>query len=232
VHLLIDMTRLAQLVGVLASLGLGLAACSSTVVGGDLEGGGGDGVEDGNGGDGGNGGAPNQPTTTSSNPPPPSPAISMLRWELDNPPAPSGVSVSTTGGNFTTVGVTTGSDPTTSSVTTGSSSLDPYDLVIILGSQLQSCSDPFANDCSAASWRVVISLPTPMQAQGTYALTGLANFSEITSCESGGGGSYWEGTITVTHIDAGQVDFVLDGTSDFFFQNGNADGSYSAPRCF
>lgn len=223
------MKRLAQLLGISASLALALGACNATVISdGDEDGGGGE-TNDGAGGDGGNGanGAGGAPTTTtSSNPPPPSPAISMLRWELDNPPGTSSVSV-TSSGNFTT---TSGSGPT-SSVSSGTP-LDPNDLVIFLGSKLQSCDDPFTTDCSGQSWKVIISLPTTMQAVGTYALTGIANFSETDSCNGGGGGSYWEGTITVTSIDAGKIDFTLSGTSDFFFLDDNADGSYTAPRCF
>ena len=237
------MHRLAQLVGLLASLGLAGAACSSTVVSGDFD----DDVEDGEGGDGGQGGYPstgaecgtmcNPGPTTGMDPLPPSPAISMLQWELDTPPSAtsSGVSVSSSGGNFTTVGVTSSGVTTGSGPTTSVSSGIPHDydtLVILLSNQPQACEDPFATDCTSLSWQISIRLPTEIQAVGTYALTGLASFYESDSCNGGGGGSFWEGTIQVTNIDDTQVDFILSGTSDFFFSPGNADGTYSAPRCF
>ena len=237
------MKRLAQLTSLVVTLGALSAACSGSIVtDGDGEGGsGGEGA----------GGAPTTTTaiTTGNNPPPPSAAISMLRWELDNPPGTSSsISVSSVSGsgssmNTTVVstggptsGVTTGSVTTggnmTSAVTTGGNPLDPNDLVIVLGSELQQCEDPFASNCATQNWRVTISIPTSMQQIGTYNLEGLANWFESDQCNGGGGGTFWEGTITITSIDPGQVDFVLSGTNDFFLLPGNADGSYSAPRCF
>lgn len=245
------MKRLAQLTSLVVTLGALGAACSGSIVT--------DGDEDGEGGSGGEGGAPQVTTTTAittgTNPPPPSPAISMLRYELDNPPSSTSVAVSvssvSSGGNMNTTAVTTGGNPTTGSVTTGSGpttgsttgsysssvssssgGLDPNDLVIILGNQLQACEDPFASDCSTQSWKVYINLPVSMQQIGTYSLEGIANWSESDACNGGGGGSFWQGTIQVTSIDAGQVDFVLAGTNDFFVVEGNADGAWTAPRCF
>jgi hypothetical protein len=240
------MKRLAQLTSLVVTLGALSAACSGSIVT--------DGDDDGEGGSGGdgNGGAPGVTTTaitTGNTPPPPSPAISMLRWELDNPPGTSSsisVSTVTTGSSMnttssgpgsvvattgvTTTGVTTGGNMT-SSVSSGNP-LDPNDLVIVLGSELQQCEDPFATNCATQNWRVTISLPTSMQQIGTYDLEGLANWFESDQCNGGGGGTFWEGTITITSIDPGQVDFVLAGTNDFFLLPGNADGAYSAPRCF
>ncbi|NUO48569.1 MAG: hypothetical protein HOV80_06905, partial [Polyangiaceae bacterium] len=47
---------------------------------------------------------------------------------------------------------------------------------------------------------------------------------------SGGGGSFCDGTITILSIDAASVTFELAGTASLFDQ-GNADGVYTAPRC-
>jgi hypothetical protein len=232
------MTRLAQLTGVLFGIALAATACSSTVS--DAS------DDDGEGGEGGAGGGPVSTTVTTGTPPAPSPAIAMLRWEYDSPPSSTSVSVSsTTSGNFnttavtttggwSTTGVTTGSVTTTSGPTTTSGSQsDPNDLMIFLGSQLQSCEDPYASDCSQPYWRVTIVLPPEVQQIGTYSLNGLATFTETEGCDAGfGGGSFWDGTIQITSIDGGEIEFTLAGTNDFFFVEANADGSYSAPRCF
>ncbi len=232
------MTRLAQLTGALFGIALAATACSSTIS--DAS------DDDGEGGEGGAGGGPVSTTVTTGTPPAPSPAIAMLRWEYDNPPSSTSVSVSvaSTGGNFNTTAVTTGGNPT-SGVTTGSvtttsgptttsgSQYDPNDLMIFLGSQLQSCEDPYASDCSQPYWRVAIVLPPEVQQIGTYSLNGLATFTETEACDAGfGGGSFWDGTIQITSIDAGEIEFTLAGTNDFFFVEDNADGTYSAPRCF
>ena len=40
------------------------------------------------------------------------------------------------------------------------------------------------------------------------------------------------GTVEITAIDANNVTFTLAGTSTFASVPGNADGTYTAPRCF
>lgn len=98
------------------------------------------------------------------------------------------------------------------------------------------CADPSpGGDCSAAVQNVSIHLPASMQAPGVYALDGIATFSvsapgQLGEC-SGGGGSYWGGSIEVLAIDGAEVSFILSGTDDFLFPSGNANGSYVAPLC-
>ncbi len=225
------MKRMAHFSWVLAVATISLAACETQIISDGLDDDGAGGADDdgsgANGGNGGNGGAP----TTSSAPPPPSPAISMLYHEYMDPPATTSVAVTTSGsGNFTTVGPTTGSGPT-SSVSSGEP-IDPSTLMVFLGSELQSCDSPGNSGC-AAHWEVTLHIPPAMQQPGVYAMTGVGSHWESEGCDLGmGGGSYWEGTITITSVTPSTIDFTLSGTSDFFFVSGNADGSYSAPRCF
>lgn len=71
---------------------------------------------------------------------------------------------------------------------------------------------------------------------GTYPLQDIAYASvsdggDPNEC-SGGGGSYWDGSITVTAIDATSVSFTLTGTTDTLGYGSTTDGSYVAKRCF
>jgi hypothetical protein len=227
------MNRLARPLVLLTGLGLVLIACETTIIS--------DGDEDGGGGTGGDGGTTSstQPTmTTGMQPPPPSPAISMLYSEWNDLPPPNGSVVATSAGGTTiaaTTGpTTTGSGPATATVGTGTPH-DPATLVIFLGSELQSCAAPGISECDAdGTWDVTILLPPQLQTPGTYPLENLASWFEQGPCDrgGGGGGSYWDGTIQVTAVSAGEIAFTLSGTGSFFFVQGNADGSYVAPRCF
>lgn len=145
------------------------------------------------------------------------PAIAMLFSE-SSPPDPS---------------------PGTGGVSTsaGGSTIDPNTLAIFLNSGAQSCLDPYTQPAGCvAGYHIGINLPPSLQAVGTYPLTNLAyfGFSEPAGggvC-SGGGGSYWDGTIEVTAIDATHVAFTLAGTGGIVSNPGNADGTYDAKRCF
>lgn len=131
------------------------------------------------------------------------------------------------------------SDPTpdTSGVSTGGSTIDPNTLLLFVSNGAQSCVNPYAQPGGCVSrYQVGINLPPNLQAVGTYPLTDLG-FISITepgdpgTC-SGGGGSYWDGTIAITSIDATHVTFTLAGTGSIFSNPGNADGTYTAKRCF
>jgi len=227
------MNRLLPLFGLFACLTIGAAACNGTVMSDgfpDDDGAPDDDGQGGSGAAGGAGGAGGAPTVSSSstgmNPPPPSPAISMLYSELEDQ-----TSSSSSGPATGSTGNTSGGGTTVATVSSGST-IDPDTLVIFLGSELQVCEDPYASDCNTPSWRVSLHLPTTHQAVGTYSLDGLGNWSETISCGSGGGGTYWEGTIQITAIDQDEISFTLAGTNPFFDFQGNADGEYTAPRCF
>lgn len=110
-------------------------------------------------------------------------------------------------------------------------------LTIYANNLPSTCADPNNNlqGCNTTHKYVDIELPPALQAIGTYPLDSIATASEWTpdnqgSC-SGGGGSYWGGTIQITSIDASSVAFTLSGTDAFFSGGENADGSYVAPRC-
>jgi hypothetical protein len=214
---MIKLNGLAWLSGV-AVLMLG---CQTTVIGG------------GSGGNGGSGGVDVGMTTgtsfttgdtgsSSGSTTPPTddgPAIAMLRSQLPTPTPPDGSS-----------GVTT---------TGGGPDQDPNALFLFVSNVAQSCGDPFAalSGCSMPEFQVTIVLPPALQAVGTYPLDQIATagMSEPESggvC-SGGGGSYWDGTIQITAIDATHVELTLAGTTELFIGSGKtANGAYSAKRCF
>ena len=125
------------------------------------------------------------------------------------------------------------------SCTGGGSFTDPDTLMLFVSNLGQSCVDPFHFEkaCIAPRYQIAIQVPLnlqtigsfPLQDLATVSLSGMANAPG--SC-SGGGGSYWDGTINVTAIDASSVTFTLSGTAETAFGLGNADGTYTAPRCF
>ncbi len=125
-----------------------------------------------------------------------------------------------------------------SGVTGGGPSEDPNTLFLFLSNAAQSCGDPLATTggCSAPIYQVSIGLPVFFQAVGSYSLDqiGFADFSEPggSGICSGGGGSYWNGTIEITAIDATQVTFTLAWTAPLLLDNDSANGTYTAKRCF
>jgi len=147
------------------------------------------------------------------------PAIAMLYSELPNVVYPSGSAVAASGG---------GDD------------INPNSLNLFVSNGPQACINPYAYGagCAAVSYQVSILLPPNLQAVGTYSLNNLAYLSVTEpgggdTC-SGGGGSYWDGTIEITAISATQVTFTLAGTAKIFSftPQGTADGTFTAPRCF
>jgi hypothetical protein len=147
------------------------------------------------------------------------PAIAMLRSELPVPTPPDGSS-----------GVTT---------TGGGPDQDPSALFLFVSNVAQSCGDPFGalSGCATPEFQVTIVLPPALQAVGTYPLDQIATASESEpeggNVCSGGGGSYWDGTIQITAIDTTHVEFTLAGTTELFIGSGQtANGAYSAKRCF
>ena len=202
----------------LTGLTILMLGCKTEVIGGSSGDGGSGGVEHtatssvGTSGDGGSGGVTTGPTPMDDGP-----AIAMLYSEIPvyNPSPGSG-------------GVTGG----------GSTTVDPNTLFIFVSNGAQSCADPHAQpDGCDSRYQISISLPPNLQAVGTYPLENHA-FASITepggpgAC-AGGGGSFWDGTIEVTSIDATQVTFTLAGTADYLLSSGgHADGTYTATRCF
>ena len=127
----------------------------------------------------------------------------------------------------------------TASCTSGGPYIDPTTLMIYLSNLGQSCVDPFhsAQGCIDARYQIAIQIPINSQKVGSLPLQGLATVdvsgsTGVPGSCSGGGGSYGDGTIHITAIDATQVKFTLSGTADTGLGLGNADGTYTAPRCF
>jgi hypothetical protein len=121
--------------------------------------------------------------------------------------------------------------------------IDPDTLMLYISNLDQSCVDPFhsALGCITPRYQVAIQLPLNLQTVGVTPLEGLATLTLSTSGPGsftgpgscgGGGGSYWDGTINITSIDASGVTFTLSGTADTGMALGNLDGTYTAPRCF
>lgn len=132
-------------------------------------------------------------------------------------------------------GDTSGAGAVTS---TGSGAgVDPDSLVLFVSNTAQSCGDPYqtAAGCAVSTHQVIITLAPASQAVGTYSLDQIAYMSESEpggggTC-SGGGGSYWDGTIQITAIDATHVDFTLAGTTQIIGGGGTSDGAFTAKRC-
>lgn len=205
--------------GGLSAVAILVLGCQTQVVGGNSGSGGSGGGSTGSNTDttsgGGQGGTVAQPLPVDDGP-----AIAMLYSQI--PPI---------GGNVNT----------SVAVTTGGSGIDPNTLVLFVSDAAQSCADPFqslASCAAAAHHQVTIFLPPNLQAAGTYSLDQLATWSESDAGNgspgecSGGGGSYWDGTIEISAIDGTHVDFTLAGTAQFFGASGNSDGTFTAKRCF
>jgi hypothetical protein len=203
----------------MAILALG---CQTQVIGGGSGTGGGGGTKDtttssgimtsgdgGVGGSNGDGGASPLPDD--------GPAIAMLYSELPD----------SSGGLGSSGGITA----------TGGNAEDPNTLFLFVSNGAQSCVDPYAQGAGCVRrYQVAIRLPPSLQAVGTYSLNELASVSitepgDPGAC-SGGGGSYWDGTIDITAIDAAHVTFTLAGTGQIFTAQGDANGTYTATRCF
>jgi hypothetical protein len=202
----------------LSAVSILVLGCQSQVIGGGSTstgaGGGGGGVTTGpvEPGTGGAGGGTTTPVDDG-------PAIAMLQSQI--PPVVGGFTSGA--GAVTSTGSGTG--------------VDPNSLVLFVSNTAQSCGDPYqtAGGCATATHQVIITLAPASQAVGTYLLDQSAYMSESEpggngTC-SGGGGSYWDGTIQVTAIDATHVDFTLAGTAQIIGSGGTSDGSYTAKRC-
>lgn len=155
------------------------------------------------------------PRCSAGNPPPPPEAIAIRRDEL--PPIDGG---------------------DTTSVTTGGGGFPDDDLFLITGNQAPVCDDPFGlPGCEAPGWSVSVVLPAAYQTPGIYSLSDPALYATFSvglgspgEC-SGGGGSYFDGSIEVIAIDAQHVEYALSGTAELWGDFGNADGTYTAARC-
>ena len=199
----------------LSAVAILILGCQTQVIGGGSGGGTSSGTKNDTTSGGGQGGTTVHPTPHDDGP-----AIAMLSSQIT--PA---------GGTGTTVG----------STSTGGSGVDANTLVLFVSDAAQSCADPFQGlfSCATPRYQVTIGLPPNLQAVGTYSLNQLASMGESdpgdgsggpNSC-SGGGGSYWDGTITISAIDGTHVDFTLAGTGQLIGVGGNADGTYTALRC-
>lgn len=114
---------------------------------------------------------------------------------------------------------------------------DPDTLVLFLSNLGQSCTDPDHNQqkCITPRYQVSIQVPVDQQTTGSFSLQGHAMLTHTTSENPGAcGGSdfYPDGTIDILTILPSSVTFTLAGTADIGPGFGNADGTYTAPRCF
>ena len=141
----------------------------------------------------------------------------------------------TPGFNATSAAVGSGNG----SCTGGGNFIDAEALMLFVSNLGQSCADPYhtSQGCIDSRYQVALQIPVGQQATGTYPLQGIGTVTLASpqnnpgGC-SGGGGSYWDGTISITAIDATSVTFDLQGTAAIGSGFGNADGHYTAPRCF
>ncbi len=93
------------------------------------------------------------------------------------------------------------------SVGTGGAPPSTTDLILVVQDENATdvaavCSDPFGVDCSTAGWEVSFTLPLDKQVPGIYSLEDLnATSGEWDQgCNSGGGGSFWGGSVEVKSV--------------------------------
>jgi hypothetical protein len=120
----------------------------------------------------------------------------------------------------------------------GGSSIDPGTLYVEIGNFSQSCADgdPAPVCAGFTYWQVSVGIPPALQAPGVIQLSdpSLNSFFSVSGSDgdacTGGGGSFTQGTLEITSIDASTIVVTLSGTSavgsDF-----DADGDYTAPIC-
>jgi hypothetical protein len=139
-------------------------------------------------------------------------AIAMLRSQF--PPPSGGDSVSASSGG----------------------DLDPNMLFVFISDRNVACNDPFAAP-ECPYWKLSIGIPTGLQTPGTYDLSSPAfSYSSYSASQPnidapdcwGGGGSLWEGTLTITSIDDEKVTGEVIGTPAFDF---DGNGPFDAVRC-
>jgi hypothetical protein len=153
-------------------------------------------------------------------------------------------------GPYTAVTVTSGysSGYTTTTTSTGGTTVastsagggedfdDPKDLLLVIDpSGAATCGSPYQSG-SCPYWRVSLRLPVELQKPGTLPLNDnrlRASFSASDKNKGNkdcwwGGGSFVDGTITISSIDASSVKVKLQGTLEFGFK---ADGEYVLPVC-
>lgn len=125
------------------------------------------------------------------------------------------------------------------SCTGGGNFIDSETLMLFVSNLGQTCTDPYhaSQGCIDSRYQLVLHIPVGQQTIGTFPLSGMdsvtiANPQNNPGGCSGGGGTYWDGTISITAISAASVTFTLAGTADIGSGFGSADGTYTAPRCF
>jgi hypothetical protein len=106
-------------------------------------------------------------------------------------------------------------------------------LSVWIGGQPIACAAPFGLDCGS-QWYVSFDLPPELQQPGTYALSDLNGFASETGPDGGdecwaGGGSYWDGTVTIDSIDGTAVTGTVNPTADYW--EFDASGPFVAVRC-
>jgi hypothetical protein len=121
----------------------------------------------------------------------------------------------------------------TGSSSTGGPGPDPNALRIFVSDVPVACTDPYDGPPCGNHWQVSFSLPPAMQQPGTYSMEAIgasffATLDGNRECAAGGG-SFWDGQVEVTSIDSTGVSGTFIGTSTLDF---DANGSFTAPRCF
>ena len=126
-----------------------------------------------------------------------------------------------------------GSGGGSSSVATGPEP-DPNTLHVDISDIPIECAMPYGLDCGG-HWKVSFALPVELQHPGIYPLEQINGFFMVAGDEdpvdcSGGGGSWWDGTVEITEINDQHVVGTFSNTSTFDFDiNGT---TFDAARCF
>lgn len=125
------------------------------------------------------------------------------------------------------------SDPSSGTGTTSGGGPSADTLVVWIGGQPIACAEPFGLDCGS-QWYISFDLPPELQQPGTYSLAELNGFASETGPDGGaecwaGGGTYWDGTVTIDSIDGTSVVGSVSPSADYW--EFDPSGPFVAVRC-
>jgi len=113
---------------------------------------------------------------------------------------------------------------------------DPNTLYIAISNTPEVCAEPYAAEPCGNNYRVSFGIPVALQKVGIIALNdpsiisyySWSGLADNTGQCPGGGGSFIDGELEITSIDATHVQGILTNTNTFDF---DANGVFDAPRC-
>ncbi len=115
-----------------------------------------------------------------------------------------------------------------SATTGGGPAIDPDTPFVVIGSNSPTCANPWGQ-LHCATWRVMIGIPSDLFKPGVLSLSDTRMGIDRGGGDcSGGGGSYFQGSIEILDVGADTVKVRLSDTFKFDF---DADGDYDVAIC-